>query len=356
MAAHDDPTSLSESLASKATMQIAGLHKFDGFYTPLEERFERISRLGKRAMGVRAAGVTLIADDKLWFKSIVGWRVSELLLKDSLEQAMIDSGEPLVVLDTLTDTRFAKSPLVTAGPKFRFYAGYPIRDATRKVIGTFCAFDTQPKAADETLFETLADLGHLAERELLTTDLWDAQSQLVRKLGSARRQALLDTLTRVWNRRGGEELLDTLLKESQTSGERVAVCMIDIDLFKEINDKYGHPVGDQALRKIAAGIVASVRPDDIVSRHGGDEFLLILRDAAPDLCRSVAERISANMEKTRLRTRQGSVSVTLSIGMAVSAAGKPMTAKQIIEQADQALYHTKQSGRNGATLYPDDIR
>ena len=356
MAKHDDPTSLSESLASQATMRIAGLHKFDGFYTPLEERFERISRLGKRAMRVRVAGVTLIADDKLWFKSIVGWSVTELLLKDSLEQPMLESGEPLIVPDTLRDPRFAKSPLVTGGPRFRFYAGYPIRDATGKIIGTFCTFDTQPKKPDETLFETLSDLGHLAERELLTADLWDAQSQLVSKLGSARRQALLDTLTRVWNRRGGEELLDTLLKESETSGERVAVCMIDIDFFKEINDKYGHPVGDQALRKIAAGIVASVRPDDIVSRHGGDEFLVILRDAAPEVCRSVAKRISASMEKTRLRTRQGSVSVTLSIGMAVTDAGKSMTAKKLVEQADQALYHKKQSGRAGATLYPDDIR
>jgi diguanylate cyclase (GGDEF)-like protein len=152
------------------------------------------------------------------------------------------------------------------------------------------------------------------------------------------------------------ELLDSLLQESETSGERTAVCMVDIDHFKEINDKYGHPVGDQALRKIAASIVASVRPDDIVSRHGGDEFLVILRDATPEHCRTVAERISVNLQKTRLRTRQGSVSVTLSIGMAVSVAGKSMTAKKIIEQADQALYHKKQSGRAGATLYPDDIR
>jgi len=356
MAKHDDPTSLSESLASQATMRIAGLHKTDVFYTPLEERFERISRLGKRAMGVRAAGVALIADDKLWFKSIIGWRISELPLKDSLQQAMIDSGEPLVVLDTLKDARFAKLPLVTGGPKFRFYAGYPIRDAKDKIIGTFCTFDTQPKAADETLSETLTDLGHLAERELLTADLWDAQSQLVSKLGSARRQALLDTLTRVWNRRGGVELLDSLLQESETSGERIAVCMVDIDHFKEINDKYGHPVGDQALRKIAAAIVASVRPDDIVSRHGGDEFLVILRDAAPEICRLVAERIIASTQKTRLRTRQGSASVTISIGMVVLAAGKPMTATQLIEQADQALYHKKKSGRAGAALYPDDIR
>jgi diguanylate cyclase (GGDEF)-like protein len=356
MAKQDDPTSLSESLASQATMRIAGLHKFDGFYTPLEERFERISRLGKKALGVRAAGVTLISDETLWFKSILGWRISELMLKDSLEQPMLDSGEALIVLDTHKDARFAQAPLVTAGPKFRFYAGYPIRDVDGEIIGTFSAFDTQPKQADETLIKTLLDLGQLAERELLTKELWDAQSQLVSKLGSARRQALLDILTRVWNRRGGVELLDSVLEQSASSGERCAVCIVDIDHFKQINDKYGHPVGDQALRKIAASIVASVRPDDIVSRHGGDEFLVILRDAAPELCRTVAERISKNIAKTRLRTRQGSASVTVSIGMAVSVAGKSTTAAKIIEQADQALYHTKHSGRDGAALFPDDIR
>jgi len=356
MAVEDDSTALSESLASKATMRIAGIRKLTGFYTPLEERFERISRLGKQALGVRAAGVTLITDETLWFKSIVGWRISELLLKDSLELPMLESGEPLVVLDTRKDDRFAKSPLVTGGPKFRFYAGYPIRDVDGEIIGTFSAFDTEPKQADERLMETLSDLGHLAERELLTKELWDAQNQLVSKLGSARRQALLDTLTRVWNRRGGMELLDSLLEEAKSSGEQFAVFMIDIDLFKDINDKYGHPVGDQALRKIAASIVASVRPDDIVSRYGGDEFLVILRDAAPDHCRLVAARISSNIEKTRLRTRTGSVSVTLSIGMAVTDAGSSITAAKIIERADQALYHTKHSGRDGATLYPDDIR
>lgn len=356
MAVEDDSTALSESLASEATMRIAGIRKLSGFYTPLEERFERISRLGKQALGVRAAGVTLITDQTLWFKSIVGWRISELLLKDSLELPMLESGEPLIVLDTHKHARFARSPLVTGGPKFRFYAGYPIRDVDGEIIGTFSAFDTQPKQANERLIETLSDLGHLAERELLTKELWDAQNQLVNKLGSARRQALLDTLTRVWNRRGGLELLDGLLEESRSSGEQLAVFMVDIDHFKKINDTHGHSVGDQALRKIAASIVASVRPNDIVSRHGGDEFLVILHDAAPDICRLVAKRISANIEKTRLRVEDGSASVTISIGMAITNPSVETTAAQVIERADQALYYTKESGRDGATLYPDDIR
>ena len=356
MAKEEDPNELSESLASNATMRIAAIHKFNAFYTPLEERFERISRLGIKAMGVRAVGVALIDNETLWFKSIIGWRIAEMPIKDSLQQPMLESGEPLIVPDTHKDLRYAELPFVTAGPKFRFYAGYPIRDADNRIIGSFCAFDTKPKEADEWLLETLSDLGHMVERELLTKDLWDAQSQLVSKLGTARRQALLDTLTRVWNRRGGLELLDSLLEESRSSGERFAVFMIDIDHFKKINDTHGHSVGDQALRKIAASIVASVRPNDIVSRHGGDEFLVILRDAAPEICRLVAERISGNIEKTRLRVEDGSASVTISIGMAITVPSAETTAAQIIERADQALYYTKESGRDGATLYPDDIR
>lgn len=355
MATEEESAELSRSLASTGTMRIARIHKYQSFYTPLEERFERISRLGKFAMGVQAAGVTLVSDDTLWFKSIVGWSVSEMPLRDSLQQPMLDSGEPLIVPDTLNDPRFAKLPLVTGEPKFRFYAGYPIRDVDGEIIGTFCAFDVKPKNVDETLTKAFSDLGQLAERELLTADLWDAQSQLVSKLGTARRQALLDPLTRVWNRRGGMELLELVLEESKSSHEQLAVCMADIDIFKEINDKHGHPTGDQTLSKIAASIVASVRPDDVVSRYGGDEFLVILRDIGPDICRVVAERIRDNTEKTRVRTRDGSLSVTISLGMAVTGPGETITAEQIIERADQALYHAKHHGRNKATLWADDI-
>jgi len=355
MARAEDPEEIGQSLGGTGTMRIAGIHKFAGFFTPIEERFERISRLGARAMGVRAAGVALIADDSLWFKSIVGWRVTEMPLKGSLAQLMLDNGEPLIVPDTHKDLRCAKLPFVTTGPKFRFFAAYPIRDATGEIIGSFCAFDTKPKKNGETLAETLSDLGHLTERELLTTDLWNAQSQLVAKLGSARRQALLDTLTRVWNRRGGTELLELILAESESSQERIAVCVIDIDHFKVINDKYGHVVGDQALRKIAASITASIRPDDVVSRFGGDEFLVILRDAAPDVCKLVAGRICSKIQKTRVRTGDGSLAVTVSLGMAVSDPGEKLTAAQIVERADKAMYHAKHRGRNGSAFWSDDV-
>ena len=356
MEPEQESAQMSSKLASADTLRLTELHKVDSFYTPLEERFERISRLGTSAMGVPVAGVTLISNNKQWFKSVVGWRVSELPLKDSLCLSVLDSGEPIIVPDTHKDVRFAKSRLVTAGPKFRFYAGYPMKDSDGKIIGTFCALDVKPKKVNKNLTTTLSDLGQLAEREMITADLWDAQSQLVAKLGAARRQALLDTLTRVWNRNGGMEVLDLLLEQSKNSFEKFAVCMVDIDLFKNINDGHGHVTGDQVLRKIAASMVASVRPEDIVSRFGGDEFLVILRDAGTKICRLVADRIRGNIQAAPIRTREGDVNVTISMGIAINDPKEGATAEQLIERADQALYHTKNKGRDGVTLWPDDIR
>ncbi len=355
MSKDKDVTGLSRSIAGAATMRIAALHKTDSFHTPLEERFERITRIGKKLMEVRVAGVTLITNETLWFKSVSGWSITELPLKDSLAQPMLERGEPLIVPDTHKDLLYKNLPLVVGKPKFRFYAGYPLRDGNGEIIGTFCALDVKPKNADHGLSEVLSDLGQLAERELLTTDLWNAQSQLVGKLGTARRQALLDPLTRIWNRRGGLELLDMVQQESISGREQFAVCLVDIDHFKAINDQHGHGIGDQALRKVAASITASIRPDDIVARYGGDEFLVILRDATPGTCGLVAERIRGKIEDTRVRTDDGSLSMTVSLGMAVSDVSESTTATQLIERADKALYRIKQRGRNAATIWTDDI-
>ncbi len=356
MTAQGDITTLSRSLGSTATVRLAGLHEMEAFYTPLEERFERISRLGKRAMGVRVAAVSLIAHEKQWFKSVVGWRINELPMADSLCHQVLQSGEPLVVPDTLKDPRFSSARLVIKGPKFRFYAGHPLKDSGGNIIGTFCVFDVNPKSANDDLMTTLVDLGQLAERELATADLWDAQKQLLAKLSEARRAAMLDTLTRVWNRRGGMQLLDMMLERSRKTYEQFAVCMADVDYFKNVNDDYGHTSGDEVLRKIAAALVGSVRPDDIVARYGGDEFMLILRDCSEDVARIVAERIRSNLQGKHFRTRKGRAAITLSLGIAVSDPSATDSARQIIDRADQALYHRKKLGRDGVSLWPCDVR
>jgi diguanylate cyclase (GGDEF)-like protein len=355
MKTQGDLTAMNRSLGSTATVRLAGIHRMDVFYTPLEERFERITRIGKRALDVRVAAVSLFSKEKQWFKSVIGWKIEELPIEDSLCRAILEGGEPLVVANTLRDSRFSTARLVKGGPKFRFYAGYPVKDAEGAIIGSFCVFDVKPRKVDDEFVGILKDLGQLAERELVTADLWDAQNQLVAKLGEARRQALLDTLTRVWNRRGGMELLDMMLERSHKSYEQFAVCMVDVDFFKDVNDNHGHPSGDQVLKKIAAGLVSSVRPDDIVARYGGDEFMLVLRDCSVEMAQIVCDRIRTNLQGAKIRTRKGSVKVTLSLGVTVNDPAAKDTAKQMIARADQALYHTKKTGRDGVSVWSPEL-
>jgi diguanylate cyclase (GGDEF)-like protein len=349
-------TVMSRSLAGTLTLQLASIHQLDPFYTPLEERFERLTRLGRRALESPVVAITAVRENRQWFKSVVGWQISELPLEDGLCGPIIEDGRPRIVADTLADPLFAKKAIVTGAPNFRFYAGHPLRDSSGMTVGTYCVFDTKPRETDEHFAKLLSDLGELAERELLTTDLCNAQGQLIAKLSEARRQAMFDVLTRVWNRRGGMDLLELAVNGADQDKEGFSICLMDIDNFKQINDQYGHPVGDQVLRKIAASIVASVRPHDIVCRYGGEEFLTILRGAGEEHCTEIAERIRINIQTLPIRTREGTVPMTVSIGVAVRSSNDDITAEQLIDHADQALYQSKQRGRDRVSVWPNGTR
>ena len=346
MSTRDAETALTRTLAGTATLKLANLHALDPFYTPLEERFERITRLTRRALNVRVAAITIVRDDRQWFKSVLGWHVMELPMSQSLCAGVIKDGKPLIVENALDDLYLMSNPFVCREPKFRFYAGYPINDSDSKTIGTLCVMDMKPRQPDSNFRTALADLGEMAQRELYAVELNNAQSALVAKLGEARRQAMFDPLTRLWNRRGGLDLLNGALKESVKYNHTLGICIADIDNFKNVNDDFGHCVGDQVLRKVASTIVASVRPQDIVCRYGGDEFLIIIRDVNSTDCAAIAKRICADMRNLPVRTREGTVPATISIGIAMRNRGDPISASRLIEIADQALYESKRKGRD----------
>ena len=339
-------SSLSETIASTATIKLARIPESQFFCTPIEERFERVTRLARRALAVPVAAVTFINAEKQWFKSVAGWTVTELTHDESLCPITIAAGGLTIIEDTGKDERTRKHPLVGGGPKFRFYAGMPLRDETNNAVGTFCVFDRKPHRMTRHDVETFEDLATLAQREIVSEQLRTVHSAMAIKLGAARREAMMDPLTRLWNRRGASVLLKSACDDADARGSTLAVALLDLDRFKRINDTYGHQVGDEVLRKTASRLIRSIRATDVSCRVGGDEFLLLLTDTDAAMAATIVERVRRTVIERPIATRQGSVPMSVSVGYTLRHPGDAVSVDELIERADRGLMRSKAEGRD----------
>jgi diguanylate cyclase (GGDEF)-like protein len=161
-----------------------------------------------------------------------------------------------------------------------------------------------------------------------------------------------DGMTGLYNRAYFLNQVGSLGAQSGARGNGVAILMVDVDHFKQINDRYGHPAGDSILCEVAAVIRESTRPEDLVARYGGEEFIVALPVSAPDLATERAERIRSNVEARRILAGDQEIRVTVSIGLAFGPPGRPRHEPTLIQAADQALYQAKADGRNRVVFGP----
>ncbi|PSL36375.1 sigma-B regulation protein RsbU (phosphoserine phosphatase) [Planomicrobium soli] len=152
-----------------------------------------------------------------------------------------------------------------------------------------------------------------------------------------------DSLTGLKNRRYLDEQLLQLTGESSETGEPLTLLVVDIDHFKQVNDTYGHPVGDSVLQELAGKLQNETRDQDIVARMGGEEFVIVLPATDSDGALKMAERIRENIEHGEWKH----VNITVSIGVAVYESGDNPAG--LFSKADEALYRSKSSGRNRVT-------
>lgn len=337
---------LTKTIASTATLRIANIHSLDLFYTPIEERFERITRIARRAMHAPVAAISLLNEEKQWFKSAAGWGVSELPRSQSLCRLTVEANEIVTIGDTLEDPRAAKLSVVVSAPRFRAYAGHPLLDEHGAAVGTFCVFDLKPREFSSVDRQTLTDLAALAQRELLSDHLASAHAALTSKLGVARREALMDPLTHLWNRRGASVLLKGAFTSADQRGKPLALALLDLDNFKRINDTYGHQAGDEVLRRAASRLLSTVRGEDAICRLGGDEFLVLMADTDSAIASRVGERIRRAITDSPIPTRDGAMPVSVSVGCTVRQPRDTATVEELLERADQALRQSKTAGRN----------
>lgn len=158
-----------------------------------------------------------------------------------------------------------------------------------------------------------------------------------------------DALTGLLNRRAMSEALQDEWHRFARHRTPVSVGLLDIDHFKRINDTHGHDVGDQVLRHVAAVLKAHVRPIDQVSRHGGEEFLLLMPSTTADGAQQACERLRQIISSNPAPTRIGPVPLTVSLGV-TSATPADTGVDDLLSRADHALYESKHRGRNRVTL------
>jgi diguanylate cyclase (GGDEF)-like protein/PAS domain S-box-containing protein len=164
------------------------------------------------------------------------------------------------------------------------------------------------------------------------------------------RLATLDEVTGILNRRRLFQLGRREMELSRRYGTSLAAILLDIDLFKKINDTYGHTAGDRVLSGIASTISHNIREIDLFGRYGGEEFVILLPSTGAEAAREVAERVRELVAGLRFDTERGPLEVTISLGVAMLTSDVPSLAT-LIDRADQAMYSAKQAGRNRVEVY-----
>jgi diguanylate cyclase (GGDEF)-like protein len=169
--------------------------------------------------------------------------------------------------------------------------------------------------------------------------------QNARMYQSMEERATTDGLTGLTNHRAFQERLAQLHALAERTNHKYAIILTDIDHFKSINDTYGHPIGDQVLKRVATVFAGRARKVDIVARYGGEEFVIVLPDTDGDGAVLFANRLREEVADLALTSEHGNFKITISMGVAeFPADGRERLA--LIERADQALYYCKEHGRN----------
>ena len=211
-----------------------------------------------------------------------------------------------------------------------------------EVIGTFSVAAKRPGAFPGDRREMLGVIANQVAISMQNARMY----QLVEE------QATTDGLTGLVNHRTFQERFQAMLVRAERHQFPVSLLLTDIDHFKKINDSYGHPTGDDVLRRVAAILGASVRKIDIGARYGGEEFAIVLEATDKAGARNLAERIRGEIEQQTFQSSKGSFKATLSIGVASYPEDATVKA-DIIARADLALYSAKHGGRNRTVCFSE---
>lgn len=310
--------------------------------TQMDEFFDKSILFFKDLLNIEDFCLMLIDDESKELKIIKADENTFELVKDitfkideGISGIVVRTGESMVIQDVSKEERF----LYYKGKKSDIGScmSLPLKLNDGRVIGVLNIHKREINAfmeSDEILFCTIANnMAHTIDRLLLYE--------------KARRQAMFDDLTNLYTRRYFLECCEREYNKAKRYGDIFSIIMMDIDHFKYFNDTYGHPMGDEVLKKVASFLQVCVRHGDVVSRYGGEEFALLLPGTNKEGATATAEKIKNVVERSSF-VESGTDSVkgvTITAGVATYPVDGD-TVEGIMAMADKYLYIGKESGRN----------
>ncbi|MYN29991.1 sensor domain-containing diguanylate cyclase [Duganella levis] len=305
------------------TVRLASLKSLNVLDTPAEERFDRVTRMARRMFRVPVALVSIVDENRQWFKSAQGLDACETPRDVSFCGHAILGDDIFLIPDALADQRFADNPLVTGAPHVRFYAGCPLRAPDGNKVGTLCIIDHVPREFDQDDALALRDLAAMIEDEL-----------------TAFQTSTTDDLTQISNRRGFLQLAEYGLNFCVRNRQPAALAFIDLDRFKPINDQFGHAEGDIALAAFAEVMQASFRSTDLFARLGGDEFVVLLTGAGKSDAEQVLYKFGSLLTDYNGRAKRG-YDLQFSAGVVEFDPAAPQSVEALLAAGDAQMYAIK---------------
>lgn len=233
--------------------------------TPAEERFDRVTRLAKQLFSTSIALVSIVDEDRQWFKSRQGLDATETPRDISFCGHAILDDKIMVVNNAEEDERFCDNPLVCDNPNIRFYAGYPLAAPDGSRIGTLCVIDDKPKELSTEQLQLLRELGRMVEEELIAAN-----------------ESAHDSITGLSNRNGLIMIADHLLPVCCREKKPATLLMFHAQNLHQVEMKNGGVEADAMAVELAHMLMANFRNSDIVARVSFDVFVVLLSCAGLD--------------------------------------------------------------------------
>lgn len=290
-----------------------------------------------------SASVQLLREGELEIINGEGWSDSSSVIGlrfpipgDNPNTKVIESRQPVLLRDTYEEYPVFRT--LDHASHIRSWLGVPLIVHNR-IIGLL-AIDSR-------------ETNHFTHDDIKLVSAFASQVAVVienaRLFDEVQKMAITDGLTGLYNRRHFMELAQTEFERARRYKRHLSTIIFDIDHFKEVNDKYGHPFGDLVLQNLAALCKTKLREADPIARYGGEEFVALVVEANLKHAEIVAERLRIEVEKMVTRQGKARAHITVSIGIAEQSANTA-TLEDLIALADKALYHSKHHGRNRVTV------